>query len=1036
MANVLEILIKAIDQASGVLDKIGQSGEAAAKKVEIPWKAVGAAVGAAGVSMELLARSQEQLSVATRQLANDVGLTVDQVRELAISVADASTPLEDVLALMDLAQKGGVTSAQGLKEYAEFWAMVGKATGENSVQLAEAAVGLRALGIEATNVKDAEAALAYITDQTTISAGEFLNFVSRLAPELATAGLTIDDVAKYMAVLEDRGITGKKTVSEFGKAFDQSKGDVTELNKALGISKTDLEKYTKSIKDNATAMREDAAIVDQAKTPFQNLQTMVGELTYKYGDLIGKAAGFAPVLMAVGPGITIFDTLKGAVQGAGGVMPLLTGGLAGVVPAAGAALAALAPFLPIILAIVAAVAVLYLAWTNNWGGIQEKTAAAIDFIGGRMDSMKGAFDKLGEGLVKIGGKLFEVIDKLAVKLTGNHAIENFGKAVKLLGTIWDATWNVIGIVFDKWIDVIIGGIDWLTEQIGKLIDFFSTLADNPIVKWLREQLGPAIEWVDDKVDTFTTGLEKFNKALEETEGKTGELKGPIDDLTDSLNSGKGSVEEYTKQLIAAGFSEGEAARLATELAGGIQGTGTAADQATSQLATYIASLETTAEKVNALNIAANNANYTTQAQAQEQVQGAGYSQQQLQSEVERVQGLFDEAVAVAEGLMASPNATEAQIEQANAAAFNLGKQLNALKAQLESIGGGAAPGGGEQPPPGDGGFGVNDTPTGSNYTYGIYGPDPNNPNGPQIRIGTGTVTGADPETGQGGTETIKYFDWYLRAMEDQADAARETTEATEQQGDAAEQAAGQISRAALTIEQSGEDQVKSTEETAGSVVRTVAGMNRDVAANYQGAGESMAGMAGEVQNRIGTMAITTSEQAAAACDLIVRKFQEVNQAAQGAAAGGGGAGGSPGGGGGGMCNWGGSGGGGLSGGNFPTDPMGASLISSSFRTSTYVNATMFRSRAAQQVQGIAPCLGDGGTVQQAGIAVVGEGGPEIVSLPRSATVQPLRGGGGSGGVRDVHIHGVVVADQEGLRKLARMLNNIMIAEGIRKGAST
>jgi phage-related protein len=43
-----------------------------------------------------------------------------------------------------------------------------------------------------------------------------------------------------------------------------------------------------------------------------------------------------------------------------------------------------------------------------------------------------------------------------------------------------------------------------------------------------------------------------------------------------------------------------------------------------------------------------------------------------------------------------------------------------------------------------------------------------------------------------------------------------------------------------------------------------------------------------------------------------------------------------------------------------------------------------------------PMLADGGNVVGAGSAIVGEAGPELISLPRGARVTPLSGGGGSG----------------------------------------
>jgi hypothetical protein len=49
-----------------------------------------------------------------------------------------------------------------------------------------------------------------------------------------------------------------------------------------------------------------------------------------------------------------------------------------------------------------------------------------------------------------------------------------------------------------------------------------------------------------------------------------------------------------------------------------------------------------------------------------------------------------------------------------------------------------------------------------------------------------------------------------------------------------------------------------------------------------------------------------------------------------------------------------------------------------------------------------PYLAKGGTAIAAGLAIVGENGPELLHMPRGATVTPLSGG--SGGPAQVHLH--------------------------------
>jgi hypothetical protein len=63
-----------------------------------------------------------------------------------------------------------------------------------------------------------------------------------------------------------------------------------------------------------------------------------------------------------------------------------------------------------------------------------------------------------------------------------------------------------------------------------------------------------------------------------------------------------------------------------------------------------------------------------------------------------------------------------------------------------------------------------------------------------------------------------------------------------------------------------------------------------------------------------------------------------------------------------------------------------------------------------------PLLAKGGTIMESGLAIVGERGPELVSLPRGATVHPNGTGPGEGmGIsQEIHFHGIT-----DFRELAR-----------------
>jgi hypothetical protein len=69
-----------------------------------------------------------------------------------------------------------------------------------------------------------------------------------------------------------------------------------------------------------------------------------------------------------------------------------------------------------------------------------------------------------------------------------------------------------------------------------------------------------------------------------------------------------------------------------------------------------------------------------------------------------------------------------------------------------------------------------------------------------------------------------------------------------------------------------------------------------------------------------------------------------------------------------------------------------------------------------------PYMAKGGSIAQAGQAVVGDAGPELLTLPRGAQVTPLRGqGGGSSGGRQVVQLELIGGDREVTAFLRKMI---------------
>lgn len=289
---------------------LDQQAEKAASAFEKHIGKIGLATAAAGAGLEAFARGQQDSNIQTQELAASLGISEDAMRDMARETANVGFPLNEVLDLMELGKQQGITSGEALEKYANFWDMVGDATGESSVELGKAGVALHTMGIAAGDEGEAVAALGFIHEKTTMSQADFLAMLGRLGPDLQKTGLDINDTAALLGIMgNEMGLTGRAARTELSKGLKESDGSTEDLLKTLGISQKQFDEYTASVEDSGDVLQRNSDIVDQNFTPLQKLQNEAKELMYQYGDLANAAGVAAPVLMSIGP------IAKGAKQG-------------------------------------------------------------------------------------------------------------------------------------------------------------------------------------------------------------------------------------------------------------------------------------------------------------------------------------------------------------------------------------------------------------------------------------------------------------------------------------------------------------------------------------------------------------------------------------------------------------------------------------------------------------------------------------------------------------------------------------------------
>lgn len=500
MASVAELILQIVgkdDSAAALKGAMGNLDqfESSVKKGSI-------AVSAAGVGIEALARSQQESSVLVQQNAAALGVSEGEYRKWATSISNAGFPLEEVNKLMEVGRQEGLASEQSLKDYANFWDLVADGTGEAGPALAEAATGLRAVGIAAGNEGEAVAAFGFITDNTKLEVGDFLELLQKKGAELRDFGIDIDDTAAVLGVMEkELGLTGRAAATEFATALDKSDGSMDSLLAELGIAPASFAAMRKEVDSSSGVLARNAEIYNDNITQTQKLQHAMKEFMFTHAGVVQGLSQFAPVMMAAGPAI---NGVSAAMKLMGPAGTMAAGGLRAV------GMALLTPPLGIVVAIAAALVLIYVFRDD----IMKAFKAIWEFVGPTVimlgQTILGAF----QSVLDFGRDNWPIIASLIFLPFAPLillATDAFGIRSALIG----AFEAVLGFVTDHWREIaplislpfaplillatdgfgirsaLLGALDdmisFTGEKLAAVGGFFANLADGP-VQWVIDRV--------------------------------------------------------------------------------------------------------------------------------------------------------------------------------------------------------------------------------------------------------------------------------------------------------------------------------------------------------------------------------------------------------------------------------------------------------------------------------------------------------------------------------------------------------------------
>ena len=505
MATLANAIVKLIADTAGFDDAMKKSiGDAA--KMGKGWQQTGeqmtnvgknmtmgvtAPIVAAGGAAMLMASDMEETKNKVNVVFGDMS---DEV--MAWSKDSASSMLmsqQEALAAAgtygNLMVSMGMTEEQSAGMSMGLVQLAGDLASFNNMEPTEALDKLRA-GL--TGESEPLKALGVNMDQATLKAK---------AMEMGL--LTVDTSnAKYKKSLEEMNgaqQTFMDATSKYGENSTEAKTALAELESATDAWGKAAEAATQPMDASIKAQASYALIMEQTKTaqgdventadsaanqmkkfaagtkdlgvsfgtyllPFlTQVMGMVNGLIEKFGALTpeqqkmilifaGIAAAIGPILMVVGTIVSTIGTLMPVFTAIGGVIAGIT-----------------LPIWGIAAAVIAVVSLIAVAWANNWGGIQEKTAAVWewlkgafavglqfvqDLFGGKLGWFSEIWKNTWDSITTIFSTWWENI-KLMFALIGAVFEGDWRKVGEIARQIWDNTWTMLKTVFQNGIDNIV-----------------------------------------------------------------------------------------------------------------------------------------------------------------------------------------------------------------------------------------------------------------------------------------------------------------------------------------------------------------------------------------------------------------------------------------------------------------------------------------------------------------------------------------------------------------------------------------------------
>ena len=242
---------------------------------------------------EGMAQEMNTAAITVGQLATQTGIAEPQMVSLINNISNATFPNDEAMMYVKSLDQMGV-SASNFAESATNIDRINDAFGLGAQTTNSLAQELGVLGVDMNNVSSAFNALAYANSNTVGGMQNYYTFLRKYDSQFKELGFNVDQASVIIAAATQKFGGGRAALSGLSDALEQSAGDTAALEQALGMEAGSIE--------NATTLtgEYEGQLMDLASEEAEH-KTLLDQLGAAWEDVSLAVSGFlSPLGSAIG----------------------------------------------------------------------------------------------------------------------------------------------------------------------------------------------------------------------------------------------------------------------------------------------------------------------------------------------------------------------------------------------------------------------------------------------------------------------------------------------------------------------------------------------------------------------------------------------------------------------------------------------------------------------------------------------------------------------------------------------------------------